>query len=157
MCSQIRASFVRKSFWTTAAIHETCCSQPMRTGRCRATIPSAGYVLTVYLSIGEAGVIKNAAFVGKGCVISMASVWLMAKILKGSTAGEVERLSDTFHHMCTRAELECKQETNTDALWRLSVLASVREFPIGIKCATLAWSSTMVSPSMTPMHSRMFR
>lgn len=129
----------------------------MRAGRCWATIPCGGDILTVYLSIGGAGVVKNAAFVGKGFVISMASVWLMAKILKGSTAGEAERLSDAFHHMWTRAELERKQETDTDALWRLSVLARVREFPIRVKCATAALSSTMVSPRLTPMRSRIFR
>jgi nitrogen fixation NifU-like protein len=103
--------------------------------------PLCGDILNVYLSLDEDGVIQDAAFQGKGCAISMASASMMTEILKGKTAAEAERLFESFHCMCTEDGFDPEQvtEADQDAMDRLSVLAGVREFPIRVKCATLAW------------------
>ena len=111
--------------------------------------PLCGDILTVYLSVGEDGVIRDAAFVGKGCAISMASASMMTEILNGKKVSEAERLFDAFHRMCTEDDFDLDREpdADADALERLSVLAGVREFPIRVKCATLAWHTMTAAMS----------
>ena len=99
--------------------------------------PLCGDQLVVYLDIGEDGTIKDAAFVGKGCAISMASASMMTEIVKGKTVDEARALFDRFHHMCTDDEAEPVEDD--DALEKLQVLSGVRQFPVRVKCATLPW------------------
>ena len=103
--------------------------------------PLCGDMLTVYLSLDGDGVVQDAAFNGKGCAISMASASMMTEILKGKTVPEVRRLFDSFHRMCTQDGFDpgSEDEADADDMERLSVLSGVREFPIRVKCATLAW------------------
>ncbi|HEY3886606.1 MAG TPA: SUF system NifU family Fe-S cluster assembly protein [Vicinamibacterales bacterium] len=95
--------------------------------------PLCGDRLTLYLRI-ENGVILEAAFQGSGCAISKASASLMTDALKGRTVEDATRLFDRFHRMVTTAPDEPVED-----LGKLSVLAGVREFPVRVKCASLAW------------------
>ena len=102
--------------------------------------PMCGDLLVVYLTIDDDGVIQDAAFKGKGCAISMASASMMTEILKGKTVTEAEKLFDGFHNMCTQDDFEIGgDDVDEDAVDRLQVLSGVREFPVRVKCATLAW------------------
>ena len=103
--------------------------------------PLCGDMLTVYLSLDGHGVVRDAAFEGKGCAISMASASMMTEILKGKTMQEVQNLFESFHRMCTEDgfDPDAQDGADADAMERLSVLSGVREFPIRVKCATLAW------------------
>ena len=102
--------------------------------------PLCGDVLTVFLSLDD-GVITDVAFKGQGCAISMASASMMTEVLKGKSAAEAERLFDSFHRMCTEDGFDtaAAEGADSDDLDRLSILSGVREFPIRVKCATLAW------------------
>ena len=99
--------------------------------------PVCGDMLTVYLKVAPDGTVADCAFEGKGCAISMASASMMTELVKGRTAAEVETLFDSFHRLCTEDgyTLDAAEE-DAD---RLNVLAGVREFPVRVKCATLAW------------------
>jgi len=99
--------------------------------------PVCGDMLTVYLKLDPDGTVADAAFEGKGCAISMASASLMTELIKGRSVAEVDKLFRSFHRLCTEDGymLEGDQE-DAD---RLNVLAGVREFPVRVKCATLAW------------------
>lgn len=103
--------------------------------------PMCGDMLVVYLTLDGDGVIRDAAFQGKGCAISVASASMMTEVLKGKTAGEAQRLFDSFHRMCTEDDFDplAAEDGDPDALERLAVLSGVREFPVRVKCATLAW------------------
>ena len=101
--------------------------------------PLCGDKIVVYLTVDDDKVIQDVAFDGRGCAISMASASMMTEILKDKTVDEATRLFDSFHKMCTEDGFEPKTEADPDDLDRLSVLAGVREFPIRVKCATLAW------------------
>lgn len=82
------------------------------------------------------GVIENISFEGSGCAISMASASLMTEVLKGKSVALVEELFSIFHEvvMNMHAPDELKEK-----LGKLAVLAGVAEFPMRVKCATLAW------------------
>lgn len=103
--------------------------------------PICGDMLTVFLTLDRQGVIQDAAFDGKGCAISVASASMMTEILRGKTSEVARRLFDSFHDMCTKDEFDLRDadEGDQEDLERLQVLSGVREFPIRVKCATLAW------------------
>ncbi len=100
--------------------------------------PICGDTLAVYLTIDDEGVIRDAAFEGKGCAISIASASLMTGILKGKTVAQARGLFNNFHSMCTQDDFD-PDAVEDDDLDRLQVLAGVRAFPMRVKCATLAW------------------
>jgi nitrogen fixation NifU-like protein len=94
--------------------------------------PLCGDQLTVFVRI-ENGVVADASFVGHGCAISTASASLMTEAVIGKPEQEVEALFQDFHAMLTD-----RTATEHD-LGKLEVLSGVKEFPVRVKCATLAW------------------
>jgi len=95
--------------------------------------PLCGDRLTLYLSVNE-GVITEAAFEGAGCAISKASASMMTETLKGKTLAEADALFRRFHRMVTTPP-----DQPVEDMGKLSSLAGVREFPLRVKCASLAW------------------
>ena len=95
--------------------------------------PLCGDRLTLYLTLDH-DLIKDVAFQGTGCAISKASASLMTDRLKGSTVAEAQALFERFHRMVTTPTNEPVEE-----LGKLSALAGVRECPVRVKCASLAW------------------
>ena len=103
--------------------------------------PLCGDKLTVYVRLGDGEKIEDAAFEGRGCAISIASASMMTGILRGKTVPEMERLFGAFHHMCTgegEADAAAAEEFS-DEMDKLRVLSGVKQFPMRVKCATLAW------------------
>jgi nitrogen fixation NifU-like protein len=95
--------------------------------------PLCGDRIDVFASV-EDGVLREVGFQGSGCAISRASASLMTEAVKGRPIAEVERLFESFHRVVTAdAPVDASQ------LGKLGVLAGVREFPMRVKCATLAW------------------
>lgn len=78
------------------------------------------------------GVVEHIQFEGAGCAISMASASLMSEALRGKTIHEIEAVFSAFHQLVTEGH-------SSDKLGKLTVLGGVREFPVRVKCATLAW------------------
>jgi nitrogen fixation NifU-like protein len=97
--------------------------------------PLCGDRLTIYLHV-EGDVIRDASFEGQGCAISKASASLLTDSVKGKTVAEAEALFTRFHQMVTSPP--DSQEDFSD-LGKLFVLAGVREYPVRVKCASLAW------------------
>jgi nitrogen fixation NifU-like protein len=95
--------------------------------------PLCGDRLTLYLKVAD-GVVSDVSFEGAGCAISKASASLMTDAVKGRTVGEAQALFDRFHRMVTTPLGQ-----QVEDLGKLSALAGVREFPVRVKCASLAW------------------
>jgi nitrogen fixation NifU-like protein len=95
--------------------------------------PLCGDRLTLYLKV-EDGVVTDVGFEGAGCAISKASASLMTDAVKGKSVAEAEALFERFHRMVTTPP-----EQPVEDLGKLSALAGVREFPVRVKCASLAW------------------
>ena len=99
--------------------------------------PLCGDRLVVYLSVDESNIVQDAAFLGNGCAISMASASMMTEIIRGKTKIEAQELFRRFHEMCTSGgEADFSDDEDVE---RLMVLSGVRQFPVRVKCATLAW------------------
>ena len=95
--------------------------------------PLCGDRLTLYLKV-NGDTIEDVAFEGAGCAISKASASMMTDALKGRSVAEATALFDRFHRMVTTPPSEPVED-----MGKLSALAGVREFPVRVKCASLAW------------------
>jgi len=101
--------------------------------------PICGDNLTLFLRVaeGEDGErIEDARFVGVGCAISKASASLMTEFAKGRTVKEVDEAFARFHELVTASP---DQPVDASELGKLAVFSGVREYPMRVKCATLAW------------------
>lgn len=97
--------------------------------------PLCGDRVVVHLVL-EDGVVKDVGFQGAGCAISTASASLMTQAVKGRSVAEVQKLFDAFHELLTS---DPRQEADASSVGKLAVFAGVREYPVRVKCATLAW------------------
>jgi nitrogen fixation protein NifU and related proteins len=97
--------------------------------------PLCGDKVTIFLEL-EQGRVKNVSFQGSGCAISTSSASVMTESVKGKTLAEVETLFDVFHNLVTGKP---PAGGNTPELGKLAVFSGVSEFPVRVKCATLAW------------------
>ena len=94
-----------------------------------------GDQLTLYVKLAD-GQIEDIAFQGVGCAISQASASLMTTALKGKNQQEALALFGRVHAMLTEGP---NGEVPPEGLGKLAVLSGVWEFPMRVKCATLAW------------------
>jgi nitrogen fixation NifU-like protein len=97
--------------------------------------PLCGDRLTLAVRV-DGDRIAEIRFEGSGCAISKASASLMTEAVKGHTIAEAD---ETFHKFQAAVTAPLDVEVDLDALGKLAVLAGVREFPVRIKCASLAW------------------
>ena len=97
--------------------------------------PLCGDHLTIYLDL-ENDLVKDVGFEGSGCAISKAAASMMTQAVKGKSKEQAENLFNEFHSMVTG---ELNEETEENNLGNLKIFAGVREFPVRVKCATLAW------------------
>jgi nitrogen fixation NifU-like protein len=97
--------------------------------------PLCGDKLEVFAEVDE-GVLREVGFQGSGCAISRASASLMTEAVKGKTLAEVERIFGGFHRVVTS---DAREPVDASGLGKLEVFVGVREFPMRVKCATLAW------------------
>ncbi|HLY07848.1 MAG TPA: SUF system NifU family Fe-S cluster assembly protein [Planctomycetota bacterium] len=76
--------------------------------------------------------IEDIRWNGAGCAISTASASLMSEAVKGLSMAEFESLFTRFHDMVTG-------KGSPEGLDKLEVFSGVSEFPVRVKCASLAW------------------
>ncbi len=97
--------------------------------------PLCGDKLTVYLLV-EDGTVEEVTFEGAGCAISVASASIMTEMLKGLSVADARALFERFQGAMTGSGDGVESLEDLD---KLTVLSGVREFPVRVKCATLAW------------------
>ena len=96
--------------------------------------PLCGDRFTIYVTT-EGDSIRDITFQGSGCAISKASASMMTQSLKGKSRAEAAKIFERFHNLVTG-----QQSSNGDTeLGKLTVFSGVSEFPVRVKCATLAW------------------
>ena len=93
--------------------------------------PLCGDHFTVYVDVQD-GAIRDIAFQGAGCAISKASASMMTQSLKGKSQIEAEEIFTKFHDLVTG-------NGTGDEMGKLAAFSGVSEFPLRVKCATLAW------------------
>jgi len=109
--------------------------------------PLCGDRLTVFLRV-DGDRIGAIRFEGSGCAISKASASLMTDSVKGRPVAEARALFTRFHTMVTTPP-----EQAVEDMGKLSALAGVREFPVRVKCASLAWHTLKAALERDPIAS----
>ncbi len=114
---------------------------PKKPDRCNCSAhgdnPLCGDQVQVHLRVKD-GVIEDIGFEGRGCAISTASASLMTEALKGKSEDEAAALFEAVHKLLTEQGSD-NSDANADRLGKLTVLGGIKEYPMRVKCATLAW------------------
>jgi nitrogen fixation protein NifU and related proteins len=97
--------------------------------------PLCGDRFKIYLKLNDDR-ISDISFQGSGCAISTASASILTEAVKGKTRAEAEALYTVFHDLMTGKE---PAAGGGPPLGKLAAFSGVVEFPIRVKCATLAW------------------
>jgi nitrogen fixation NifU-like protein len=87
------------------------------------------------LSLGvkmKGDLLEDLRWQGAGCAISTASASLMSEAVKGKSKAQIDALFEKFHAMVTGTG-------PSEGLGKLEVFSGVSEFPVRVKCASLAW------------------
>jgi nitrogen fixation protein NifU and related proteins len=97
--------------------------------------PLCGDKVIIYVRLADDR-IADISFQGVGCAISTASASILTETLKGKTRAEAEALFEAFHNLVTG---QPAKPAGGPALGKLAVFSGVSEFPVRVKCASLAW------------------
>ena len=87
----------------------------------------------ISITVKKAGdKVEDIRWKGAGCAISTASASLMSEAIKGKSVADIDALFSKFHAMVTGTG-------SSEGLDKLEVFSGVSEFPVRVKCASLAW------------------
>ena len=101
--------------------------------------PLCGDKVHIFLKLDENKKIKDISFEGSGCAISMASASILTDLIRGKEVSETKEIIKDFLDMIkTKENLENKSLTEDD-ITKLMCLSGVKQYPMRVKCATLAW------------------
>lgn len=99
--------------------------------------PSCGDTLEIFVKLDDEERVDDISFEGHGCSISMASSSMMTDLMQGRTLNEVLELVETFEGMMKGED----EFPDKDEFLDVSSLQGVADFPVRLKCATLAWDT----------------
>ena len=103
--------------------------------RAEGANPLCGDELTLYVDVAD-DVLREVRFEGHGCAISTASASLMSEAVRGKTTAEAHDLFKRFHQSLVSGP---GTEVDVNGLGKLAALTGVRNYPMRVKCASLAW------------------
>jgi nitrogen fixation NifU-like protein len=99
--------------------------------------PLCGDRITVHVRMAG-DVVDAVTFEGQGCAISQASASLLTEALRGRSRQDALALFRKVTAMVTGRDEDAERETAVE-LGKLAVFEGVRQYPMRVKCATLAW------------------
>ena len=101
--------------------------------------PLCGDKVHIFLKIDENKNISDISFEGEGCAISMASASIMTDLMKEKKPNEVKELIEDFLKMIKDNPEMNSKIISEDEKTKLMSLSGVKQYPMRVKCATLAW------------------
>ncbi len=101
--------------------------------------PLCGDQVQVYLKLNNKNEVENLTFEGSGCAISMASTSIMTELVKGKTFKVTQDIINAFLNMIKNEEKIKLKDLDGDQKTTIMSLSGVKQYPMRIKCATLAW------------------
>jgi len=106
--------------------------------------PLCGDKVHIFLKLSENKKIEDISFEGSGCAISMASASIMTGIVKEKEEKDVRNLTKDFLDMIKEKQELVTKSLSEDDKTKLMSLSGVKQYPMRVKCATLAWH-TLIS------------
>ncbi len=94
--------------------------------------PLCGDKVHLYINMDN-GIVEKISFQGCGCAISQASASILTQMASGKKLETIVDIGERFRDVLTN------NSSNTDDFESLDALLGVKNYPMRIKCATLAW------------------
>ena len=123
---------------------------PRNKGKCenynhdaKAHNPLCGDKVHIYLNLDHDKNIKGLSFEGDGCAISLASASILTDLLKGKDLFFSKKVTDDFLNMIKNKSKITLNSLSKDQITTINSLSGVQEFPMRIKCATMAWHTLL--------------
>ena len=88
--------------------------------------------------------VENLTFEGSGCAISIASTSIMIELVKGKSIDVAKKIINSFLNMIKNQNEIIFEELDEDQKTKIMSLSGVKQYPMRVKCATLAWH-TLIS------------
>ena len=101
--------------------------------------PLCGDKVHVYLKLDSGKKVQSLTFEGEGCAISLASASIMTELVKGKSFEEAKEIMNAFINMIKNTSEIQSNHLDEDQKTKLMSFSGVKEFPMRVKCATLAW------------------
>ena len=101
--------------------------------------PLCGDQVHVYLKLNNKKNVDNVTFEGTGCAISIASTSIMTELVIGKSAGVAKKIVLDFFNMIKNTQEIKSNDLNEDQKIKIMSLSGVKQYPMRVKCATLAW------------------
>ena len=118
---------------------------PKNKGKClgfnheaEAHNPLCGDKVHIYLNLDKENIVIDISFEGEGCAISLASASILTETLKNKNLNLTKNISENFLEMIKNKKKLLINSLNEDQITTLSSLSGVQEFPMRVKCATMA-------------------
>ena len=93
----------------------------------------------IYLKLNKDKQIENLSFEGEGCAISLASASILTETVKGKDLSFIKKISEDFLNMIKNKTKITINSLTADQITTIASLSGVQEFPMRVKCATMAW------------------
>jgi len=104
--------------------------------------PLCGDAVEIHLTVRD-GRIADIGFEGDGCAISTASASLLTEAVMGKTVEEARSLFGRLRRLLTSSSEP--QGGSVEDIGKLAVLGGVKDYPMRVKCATLAWHTLIAA------------
>ena len=101
--------------------------------------PLCGDKVHIYAQLNSSKKILDISFEGEGCAISLASASILTDILKGKDLNVANIIIENFLNLIRENKLITINSLNDDQKTTLMSLSWVKDFPMRVKCATMAW------------------
>jgi nitrogen fixation NifU-like protein len=101
--------------------------------------PLCGDQVQVYLKLNKEKKVEDLTFKGSGCAISIASTSIMTELVKGKSQVSARKIIKDFLNMIKNEQDIDSNELNEDQKIKIMSLSGVKQYPMRVKCATLAW------------------
>ena len=123
---------------------------PRNKGKCegytndaKAHNPLCGDKVHIYLKLNNEKLIEDLSFEGEGCAISLASASILTEVTKGKDLSFIKKISDDFLNMIKTKKKITINSLTEDQVTTITSLSGVQEFPMRVKCATMAWHTLL--------------
>ena len=101
--------------------------------------PLCGDQVQIYLKLNNEKKVENLSFEGSGCAISMASTSIMTELVKGKSVENSKKIVIDFLKMIKDTSEIKSNDLDEDQKIKIMSLSGVKQYPMRVKCATLAW------------------
>ena len=101
--------------------------------------PLCGDQVHIYLKLNKEKKVENLTFEGSGCAISIASTSIMTELVQGKSTEISKKIIAEFLNMIKNTREIKSNHLDDDQKTKIMSLSGVKQYPMRVKCATLAW------------------